>query len=255
MLFQPRASAIHALHPLTKLVVAFAVLLLALSAGGPWLPLALYGTLLLVAALARVAQAFMSTSLRTVLPFAVSLFVIQSLFFGEGGTVLARLGPLAIREEGVWFAFAGSARILTIAGALLLVLLTTHPSALLAGLVQKGAPPQLAYVIGSTLLLVPQLQARAQQIGDAQRARGLRTDGSLVRRGRALVALAAPLVIGALVDVDERTLALEARSFNAAGPKTSLHDVPDTALDRLLRWGTALLLVAVVAVRLAGALR
>jgi energy-coupling factor transport system permease protein len=255
MLFQPRTSVIHALHPLTKLVVAFAVLLLALSASDPWLPLALYGSLILIAVLARVTRAFVRTSLRTVLPFAVSLFVIQSLFFDAGGTVVARLGPLAITQEGVWFAFAGSARILTIAGAMLLVLLTTHPSALLAGLVQKGVPPQLAYVIGSTLLLVPQLQARAQQIGDAQRARGLRTDGSLVRRARALVALAGPLVIGALVDVDERTLALEARSFNAAGPKTSLRDVSDTALDRVLRWGTLLLLVALVAVRLAGALR
>jgi energy-coupling factor transport system permease protein len=255
MLFQPRTSAIHALHPLTKLVMAFAMLLLALGANNPWLPLGLYGTLVCVAALARVARAFVRRSLRTVLPFAFSLFVIQSLFFGEGGTVLARLGPLAISGEGVWFALAGSARILTIAGALLLVLITTHPSALLAGLVQKGVPPQLAYVIGSTLQLVPQLQARAQQIGDAQRARGLRTDGSLVRRARALVALAGPLVIGALVDVDERTLALEARSFNAAGPKTSLRDVPDTALDRMLRWGTVLLLLAVVAVRLAGALR
>jgi len=255
MLFQPRTSAIHALHPLTKLVVAFAVLLLALSAGDPWVQLALYSSLILIAALARVARAFVRRSLRTVLPFAISLFVIQSLFFGEGGTVLARLGPLAIIGEGVWFAFADSARILAIAGALLLVLLTTHPSALLAGLVQKGVPPQLAYVIGSTLQLVPQLQARAQQIGDAQRARGLRTDGSLVRRARALVALAGPLVIGALVDVDERTLALEARSFSATGPKTSLRDVPDTTLDRMLRWGTLLLVGMVLAARLAGALR
>jgi energy-coupling factor transport system permease protein len=58
-----------------------------------------------------------------------------------------------------------------------------------------------------------------------------------------------------LVEVDERTLALEARSFSAAGPKTSLRDVPDTMLDRMLRWGTLLLVVMVVAARLAGALR
>jgi len=253
--YQAGTSFIHRLHPLTKLVVGFGMLLLAASATSPWLPLALYAVLLLLGMVARVATAFLRTSLRIVLPFAVSLFVIQSLFFPEGSSVLAQLGPFTIKREGVLFAFAGSTRILAIAGALLLVLLTTHPGVLLAALVQKGVPPQLAYIIATTLQIVPQLQARAQQIGDAQRARGLRTEGSLVRRARALVALAGPLVIGALVDVEERTLALEARAFNAPTPKTSLFDVPDTVLDRTLRWGVAVVLVALLAVRLVGALR
>jgi energy-coupling factor transport system permease protein len=253
--YQAGTSLIHRLHPLTKLVLGFAMLIIALAAAGAWLPLALYAVLLIVSAVARVARAFVRTSLVIVLPFAVSLFVIQSLFFAEGSTVLARLGPFTVKEEGVLFAFAGSVRILAVAGALVLVLLTTHPGVLLAGLVQKGVPPQLAYIIATTLQIVPQLQARAQQIGDAQRARGLRTEGSLPLRARALLALAGPLVIGALLDVEERTLALEARAFNAPTPKTSLFDVPDTALDRVLRWGVAVLLGTLLVVWLTGALR
>jgi energy-coupling factor transport system permease protein len=69
------------------------------------------------------------------------------------------------------------------------------------------------------------------------------------------LALAGPLVIGALLDVEERTLALEARAFNAPTPKTSLFDVPDTALDRVLRWGVAVLLGTLLVVWLTGALR
>lgn len=253
--YQPGTSAIHRLHPLTKLVLGFSVLVLALSAAGPWLPLGLYAMLIVISSMAGVRTAFVRTSVRLVLPFAVSLFVIQSLFFPEGTTVLARLGPLAIKREGVLFAVAGSMRILVIAGALLLVLLTTHPGVLLAALVQKGVPPQLAYVLGTTLQIVPQLQARAQQIGDAQRARGLQTQGSLLRRAQALLALVGPLVIGALLDVEDRTVALEARAWSANTPKTSLFDVPDTTFDRTLRWSAVVVVVAVIGARVVGLLR
>jgi energy-coupling factor transport system permease protein len=185
----------------------------------------------------------------------LSLFIIQSLFFPEGNTVLARLGPLAIKAEGVRFAFASSARILLIAGAMLLTLITTHPGALMTALVQKGFPSALAYVIVTTLQIVPVMRERARTIVDAQRARGLETEGSIVTRVRALVPLIGPLVLGSLLDVEERSLALEARAFGATTPKTSLFDVPDPPIERLLRWSILLLIVAIIAFRLAQAFR
>lgn len=254
-LYQPRHSPVHRLHPLTKLTLSFGLIALALGMNIDWLPLALYLLVLLpLSAVARIAPPYLRTSLRLLLPFAISLFVIQSLFFPEGRTVLARLGPLSIKAEGVRFAFASASRILLIAGALLLTLQTTHPGMLLSGLVQKGLPPKLAYVIVTTLQIVPQMRDRAALIMDAQRARGLETQGSLLVRSRALLPLIGPLVLGSLLDVEERTLALEARAFGATTPKTSLFALPDPLPERLLRWAIVLAMVAIIGWRLVGTL-
>ncbi|HEY0603621.1 MAG TPA: energy-coupling factor transporter transmembrane component T [Herpetosiphonaceae bacterium] len=255
-LYQPRSSPLHRLHPLTKLTFSFGLIVVALGAGIDWVPLALYLLVLIpLSIVGGVARPFLSISLRLLLPFAISLFVIQSLFFPEGTTILARLGPLSIKAEGVRFAFASTVRILLITGALLLTLLTTHPGVLMSGLVQKGMPPSLAYVIVTTLQIVPQMRERANLIVDAQRSRGLETQGSLPRRLRALLPMIGPLVLGGLLDVEERTLALEARAFSATTPKTSLFELPDPAYERVLRWAILLSIVAIIGLRLVEALR
>jgi energy-coupling factor transport system permease protein len=250
-LYQPRRSVYHNLHPLTKLVISVGLIVLALGVGLDWAPLLMYAAVLIpLSVLARVSVPFLRTSLRILLPFAISLFVIQSLFFPEGQTILARLGPLSVKAEGVRFAFAASTRILLIAGALLLTLLTTHPGVLMTGLAQKGFPPNLAYVIVTTLQILPQMRERADRILDAQRARGLETEGSLRQRVRVLLPLAAPLVLGSLLDVEERSLALEARGFSATVPKTSLYALEDPPWERALRWGVLLLMVGTIGFRL-----
>ena len=66
-----------------------------------------------------------------------------------------------------------------------------------------------------------------------------------------MVPLAGPLVLGALTDVEEQTMALEARAFTAPGRRTVLRAFPDSSAQRLLRWivlvGCGALLAASVA--------
>ncbi len=88
---------------------------------------------------------------------------------------------------------------------------------------------------------------------EAQRARGLDTEGSWWRRARGVLPLVAPLVIGSLTEVEERALALEVRAFGAPGRRTILRPQPDSGGQRLARWALAVLLVAGLAAR-AGAL-
>jgi energy-coupling factor transport system permease protein len=228
----------------------------ALGSGVDWAPLVLYLFVLLPLSLvARVGRIFVTTNLRLLLPFALSLFIIQSLFFTEGTTIIASFGPFNIKAEGIRFAFASTVSILLISSSLLLTLLTTHPGLLMTGLVQKGFPPQLAYVIVTTLQIVPQMRERAATIIDAQRARGMETEGSFAVRFRALIPLVGPLVLGSLLDVEERSLALEARGFSATTPKTSLYVLTDPLAERILRWLIVLGIVAVIVYRLFEALR
>ena len=78
---------------------------------------------------------------------------------------------------------------------------------------------------------------------------GLEITGSLARRLRALVPLIGPILLGSLIDVRERTFALEARGFGAGGRRTAYRVVPDPPADRWLRLVILVAIVAVVAGR------
>jgi energy-coupling factor transport system permease protein len=134
--------------------------------------------------------------------------------------------------------------------AFVILLLTTHPSELMSDLTRRGLPPQFAYVIISTLQILPQMQAKAQTIIAAQRSRGLDTESTFFKRAGSVLPLVGPLVFGSLVEVEERAIAIEARGFTSTRVKTSLYEIPDSGLDKVLRWGLILLIVASIVGRL-----
>ena len=135
-------------------------------------------------------------------------------------------------------------------GAFVVLLLTTHPSTLMNDLGQRGLPPTLTYILISTLQIVPQMQAKANTIIDAQRSRGLETQGGFRQRIGAVFPLVGPLVFGSLVDVEERAIAIEARAFKAKRPHTSLTVVPDSTAQFALRIALVVLTLLVIGARL-----
>jgi energy-coupling factor transport system permease protein len=244
-LFAPRTSGVHRLNPLTKLAITGFLLVAGLAAPGPWETYLLFilGVLPL-AWLAQVARDLLRMSLRVILPFAVSVFLIQGLLW-PGGTPVFGFGPVSLKREGLLFATAATGRILMVVSGFLWFALTTRPDRLMTSLAQRGFPPSLAYIIVATIQIVPRFQARAATILDAQRARGLETSGRLIQRVRAIVPLVVPLILSSLVDVEERALAIDARAFNRPGPKTSLIEIGEEGWEPAARW---LLLVGILAV-------
>jgi energy-coupling factor transport system permease protein len=240
---------LNAPHPSTKLTLAFALVVTALAARWILMPIALFLLVVLpLAAWGRLARKLLWTTFVVILPFAISLGLVQGLFYPGAENVVLRLGPLSLKSEGLLFAFVTATRILVLVGAGLLVLYSTHPADLALALVQRGAPPSLAYIAVAVVQLLPEMQTRATAIMDAQRARGLETEGSLLTRLRAFLPLVGPLIYGALENVQERALALESRAFRAPRPKTSwreLHDSKAQHIIRTLLLGITLLVVVV----------
>jgi energy-coupling factor transport system permease protein len=103
--------------------------------------------------------------------------------------------------------------------------------------------------------MVPRLQARAADILDAQQARGLSIGGSLPQRARALIPLVGPVLLGSLIDVRERTFALEARAFGSSRERTAYRVVPNPPLDRWLRIALLIGVVLVLVAAVTGVLR
>ena len=157
------------------------------------------------------------------------MFVMQSLFLPDGETIIFSVGFLDVSLETMQRAFLTVSRIFVMISSFTLLLLTTHPSELMSDLTRRGLPGQFAYVIISTLQILPQMQAKAQTIIAAQRSRGLDTQSTFRKRIGALVPLVGPLVFGSLVEVEERAIAIEARGFTSTRTKTSLYEIPDSS--------------------------
>lgn len=248
-LFVDRPSPVHRLHPLTKLSLAGALLVGGLVLPGIWTTYFLFlGIIIPLASLGRALRELVGRSGRVVLPFAISVFLIQG-FLWPGGTPMFHIGPFSLKEEGLAFAIASAGRILAVVSSFIWFALTTRPDTLMISLVQRGFPATFAYLVVATIQIVPRFQSRAATILDAQRARGLETSGNLFFRARALLPLVVPLILSSLVDVEERALAIEARAFNHPGPKTSLVEIFEAPWESPARRLLVLAMLAFIALR------
>ncbi len=235
-LFQPGDSGLHRLHPLTKLAIAGVSMVAAATLPNTWLVFAYYFVVLLPLAIwGRLGKRFLLTCVKIIWPFMLSLFPIQG-FFGNGTTVIYQLGRFTLKLEGVLTAADYTARILLGIGAAMLLMFVTRPDHLMQGLKERGFSYKLGYIVVTTLQIIPRFQDKAQMILNAQRSRGLETEGSMLHRGRMLFPLISPLILGSIIDIDERAIALEARAFNHPGEKTHLFKLTDSGAQKNLRW-------------------
>ncbi len=160
-LFVARDSSIHRLNPLTKLTITGFLLVCGLALPGFWTNYLLFLLLIIpLAAMAGVLKPLLATSWKIVLPFAISVFLIQGFLWPQGTPVL-KIGPLSLKEEGLAFAVVSTGRILLIVSSFLWFALTTRPDHLMNSLSTIGFPANLAYVIVTTIQIAPRFQARA----------------------------------------------------------------------------------------------
>ena len=249
----PGPSAYHRLNPLTKAVLATATAVAAVVIGGLLGPAVVVAVaVLLPAALAGVMGRLVRTSLLFALPLAASAFLVNLFFFPNAETVLFRIGPITASAEGLSFALEILARILAIGGAITLFYLTTPPASFVVDLERRGISPRLAFVANASVQTVPAMVERAAQITAAQRARGLDTEGSPWRRVRGVLPIVGPVILGSIAEVEERTMALEARGFTRPGRRTLLWAPPDRGAERVVRWLLLVAVVAIIAARLTG---
>ena len=250
--YRPGSTWLHRRHPVTKLLGLALVLLTAFILP----PTVLVLLAIIVVAIAASAGLVVPLirALRIPLVLLTSIVVVNALFFPGATDRLVSLGPLAITREGLTFGVVSAGRILVAFIASVLFLFTTLADDILEALVARGASHRFAFVVLSAVQMVPRMQDRAASILDAQQARGLAIKGSLRVRIRALVPLVAPVLLGSLIDVRERTLALEARGFGARPGRTAYRVVADPPGDRPLRWLLILGMVGVVILAASGVL-
>ena len=249
--FVKRDSPIHRLNPMTKLVLALSLVLIAFLSPWYWTPSAIFLVAIVpLSIIAYVGREYWNFFLKIILPTILILFLMQAVFLPGESRILFEAFGLEITELSLQLAVRNATRIVVMISSFTILLLTTHPSELMSDLTRRGLPGQFAYVVISSLQIIPQMRAKAQTIISAQRSRGLDTQSSFMRRVGGIFPLVGPLVFGSLVEVEERAIAIEARGFTSTRAKTSLHDIPDTSMDKGIRWMLIALVIISIALRL-----
>lgn len=180
--------------------------------------------------------------LNTIKWLLILLFVVQAfLLKGSDPVLLWSFGILTVYQEGLQRGITLTFNVLNIAGVFYWLFKTSTYQQIATALEQSGLSHRAAYIFVSTFKMIDVLGDSSRRIMNAQRARGVETEGNVFVRARALVPILIPLIVNAMLSVGERTLTLESKGFALEGAKTILIPVRKNGFE-----GTALVTMAVV---------
>jgi energy-coupling factor transport system permease protein len=223
------------LYPMTKLTIALCGSALAICMPGFLFGFLLTALLLVFAITCGKGKSYGRVMLSVLLIFVGLMVLARALFYDGGGPVLASFGGFSIYQEGMMVGLRSSSIIMGFSSSLVFFYITTEPEYLMLALEQRHCPPKATFVILSTFQMIPQMGTNAKIIQDAQRARGIETEGGLKTRAKAFLPMLMPLLLSSFSVAEEKSLALETRGFNYDAAKTRLRVVSDSPLQKTMR--------------------
>ncbi|MCF0111822.1 MAG: hypothetical protein HUJ58_07965 [Erysipelotrichaceae bacterium] len=168
---------------------------------------------------------------RVILTIAAIIFLAQA-FIIPGDREVFRLAFLKVSDSGLKKGFELSTMVLSIAGAFVWVFQTTDNKEIGQALEESGVNYTVSYIFVSTLNMINVLSKNSQTIMNAQRARGVETQGNMIVRAKAFVPSFIPLVLSAITGAEERVLTLESRGFAVKCQKTRVLKLQKSGLEK-----------------------
>lgn len=221
-------SFVHRLDPRAKMILCFYFVLIVFLCNNWQTYLLLSATTLLCVVLSKIKLSYF---IKGVMPLiGLILFtVLLQVFFTRGGTVYWQFGPLTLTQFGLLNGVFVFCRFVLIIFMSTLLTLTTPPLAiadatesLMAPLKKIKVPVhEISLMLSIALRFVPTLMDETTKIMNAQRSRGVDfSEGSLVKRIKAVIPLLIPLFVSALTRAEDLATAMEARGYRGGEGRT-----------------------------------
>lgn len=242
-LYRDNGTWLCRVHPFTKLAYILAVILVPLLLGSLWAyaaAIVLDICILISGKSLRRARALIIFSFTII----VTIFLIRGLFDADNMTPAFSFGPVVFYREGLMKALRTGAVIINMLLSFSILVLTSKPEDIADELERHGFSPRLSYVISSVFSIIPQMMGTMDTITDAQRSRGMETEGKLSQRMKAFIPLITPVVTSSLINTRERAIALEVRGFGSKGKRSYLNPWKKHRGDRAM---TIVLLLSIAA--------
>lgn len=234
-LYTNNGSWLTKLHPFTKLWYLAAAICIPVLTGSLWgfaAMILISFVLLKSGRLVKKALPLLAFSFTII----ITIFLIHGLVNQQNRQILFSIGFLKFYKEGLLYAARISFNIVNMLLSFTVLVLSTKPSELVEELERKGLSPRFGYIVNSVFQMIPQMIGTMHTITDAQRSRGMETEGNLFVRIRAFLPLISPVVMSALTATRDRAIALEIRGFGNQGSKTWMHQHPKSKIDRSIAW-------------------
>lgn len=255
--FFPGNTVVHRLDPRTKLMMTILYIVVLFVAKWFVSYAVVFAFLCLAVALSKIKP---STLLRGLKPLLIIIVLtgLINLFYSQGEPLVS-FWIFTITKEGILNAFFMITRIIMLIGGTFLLTYTTSPIALTDGLelllnpLKKIKVPvhELAMMMCIALRFIPTLIEETDKIMSAQKARGADFEtGSLLRRAKALVPILVPLFISSFRRADELATAMECRCYQGGVGRTRMRQLSYSARDFWCLAIGALLLAAVIVLRI-----
>lgn len=232
-------NKIAAMDPIAKLwVVLLYFITNAVLAGiskpfggySPLLYLWFLGTVVLAAAsgiMKKFLKALSVVATIFVIVFAVQAFIVETPSPNTPGVALwtwqiSRSFHPTIWEYGLQNGLRLGFNILNGASIFVWLFQSTQNKELSRALEDRGMNYKVVYVFLSSMQMIGVLNNKSKTIMNAQRARGVETEGNIFVRAKAFFPTMVPLVLSSITDMEERVLTMESKGFNAPCQKTHL---------------------------------
>ena len=210
------------LYPISKLAVVFVICIIALLCGDYRFSYFILLPLLIFFAL--IEGKFISYTKKMVSAMVIMfifLFIIKGLF-DPSEEILWSIGSLSVKKAGIESALQLASIILAVAGSVLLYFETTDLEDFAIALQKLGMSHVNTFIFLSTLQMIPEFAKKSRIIMQAQRARGIETEGNLLVRLKAFFPTLTPLIISSIADIEDKVITMEARAFSVEVKKTNI---------------------------------
>lgn len=237
------------LHPLTKLYFALFVTISVIIIPSYIFAFTWFPVLLVIAIIAGVGKQYLDIVVKALVLLLGIVFLMQ-LFFYPGDQVIGEWWIFEVTKEGLQYGLVLTSRVLAMGSAFILFFRITEIRDFVKALEDLGMPPMGAYIVLSTLQIIPEMRRQAHTIMEAQKTRGVETEGSLLIRAKAFIPILTPLILSSIASTEERAITLESRAFSAPTKKTSLHKLKKSSSDRTIPIVLLILMISLIIWRL-----
>lgn len=238
------SNFIQKLYPTTKVWLISGIIICSVFIPGYKFQYGVFIFTSILALASGVFRRYLSLFIKSIFVISLFIFLIQT-FLVYQDHIIWSWNFLKVSNTGLQASYLMTSKIIAIGATLIWFFQVTTVKDITAAMQNAGWNKKLVFVILSTMQLIPQITALTATIADAQKSRGVETDGNLMQRIKSFIPMLGPVVLTSIEQNEERVLTLESRAFSNTARPTLMIPIKRTQVDR---WLSLLIIILSIAV-------
>lgn len=227
------ANKIVNLYPSTKFFWMLLIIIICMFTPGYLVQYSIFPVIILLSVLSKNTKEFLSVFMKSIVVIVLFIFIIQT-FIIQNEDSQPIWWFFKFSQMGLTSSLLMTSKIVGISSTIIYFFQVTQTKDINHALEKSGIPKKVTFIIASTIQLIPQMSSLSVTITEAQKSRGIESEGNLLVRMKSFIPMIGPLVLSSIQQTEERVLTLEARGFSSKHKKTAIYELKKSKLDHML---------------------